>query len=77
MPTRQVLGAMLLDVGRASEAEAVYRKDLADHPKNGWSLYGLSQSLAAQGKKDEAAWATEGFTNAWQRADVKLTASRF
>jgi tetratricopeptide (TPR) repeat protein len=75
-PTRQALGAVLLEAGRAAEAEAVYRADLAMWPKNGWSLYGLSRALAAQ-KKPEAAWAEQGFQNAWQRADVKLTASRF
>ena len=76
-PTRQALGAVLLEGGRAGEAEAVYRADLAEWPKNGWSLFGLSQALAAQKKSDEAAWAEEGFERAWARADVALTASRF
>jgi hypothetical protein len=76
-PTRQALGAVLLDAGRAKEAEAVYRADLDEWPKNGWSLFGLSRALMAQRKGDQAAWADEGFQRAWQRADVKLTASRF
>jgi tetratricopeptide (TPR) repeat protein len=76
-PTRQALGAVLLEGGRAAEAEAVYRADLDEWPKNGWSLFGLSQALAAQEKSDEAAWAEEGFSRAWARADVALTASRF
>ena len=42
-PTRQALGAVLLEGGRAGEAEAVYRADLDEWPKNGWSLFGLSQ----------------------------------
>ena len=76
-PTRQALGAVLLDAGRAGEAEAVYRADLAQYPSNGWSLYGLASSLRA--KRDRAAsdWAEQGFTTAWARADVELTASRF
>jgi hypothetical protein len=76
-PTRQALGAVLLDSGRAKEAEAIYRADLDEWPKNGWSLFGLSRALLAQRKSDQAAWADEGFQRAWQRADVKLSASRF
>jgi tetratricopeptide (TPR) repeat protein len=76
-PTRQALGAVLLETGRAAEAEAVYRADLEEWPKNGWSLFGLSQALLAQQKSDEAAWTREGFERAWVRADVVLEASRF
>lgn len=76
-PVRQALGAVLLDAGRAPDAEAAYRKDLAQHPKNGWSLFGLAQALRAQGKGAEARWAEQGFTTAWARADVELRASRF
>jgi len=77
-PTRQALGAVLLRAGRAPEAEAVYRVDLEQYPSNGWSLFGLAESLAAQ-KADPAqvAWARQGFAAAWERADVTLSASRF
>jgi hypothetical protein len=75
-PTRQALGAVLLQAKRPADAEAVYRKDLAQYPKNGWSLFGLEQALAAQKKTAEARWAERGFAEAWKRADVKLTASR-
>jgi tetratricopeptide (TPR) repeat protein len=77
MPTRQALGAVLLQAGRAADAEAVYRKDLEQHPKNGWSLYGLAQALHAQGKREQAAMVENGFAQAWKQADVKLAASRF
>jgi tetratricopeptide (TPR) repeat protein len=76
-PVRQALGAVLLDAGRASEAEAVYRKDLEAYPQNGWSLYGLAASLGDQGDQDGADWAESGFRHAWARADVELSASRF
>ncbi len=76
-PTRQALGAVLLAAGLANEAEAVYRADLDEWPKNGWSLFGLSRALAAQGKQDEAGWTEQGFARAWARADVTLEASRF
>jgi tetratricopeptide (TPR) repeat protein len=76
-PVRQALGAVLLQGGRAREAEQVYRDDLARNPNNGWSLFGLAQSLRAQGKTAEAAQADSSFQKAWAKADVKLTASRF
>jgi len=48
-------------VGQASEAESVYREDLAQNPANGWALYGLSAALEAQGKRTEAAQVTRQF----------------
>ena len=53
-PTRQSLGQALLEAGRFAEAEAVYRKDLEDYPRNGWSMSGLATALERQGKMDEA-----------------------
>jgi tetratricopeptide (TPR) repeat protein len=76
-PVRQALGAALLQAGRAAEAEAVYREDLRRNPENGWSLFGLAQSLRAQGKSAEAGAEEARFRRAWTRADVTLTASRF
>ncbi|MCU0670014.1 MAG: hypothetical protein MUF70_11800 [Myxococcota bacterium] len=76
-PLRQALGVVLLESGRAADAEAVYREDLRQHPKNGWSLLGLSQSLAKQGHYGPAQYARKGFQNAWERADVPLERSRF
>jgi predicted Zn-dependent protease len=77
LPVRQALGAVLLKNGRPREAEAVYLADLRKYPKNGWSLYGLSKSYAAQGKANQANATRNGFRHAWARADVELTASRF
>ena len=76
-PVRQALGAVLLQAGRPGDAEQVYREDLRRNPGNGWSLFGLAESLRAQGKTAEAAQADESFRKAWAQADVKLTASRF
>ena len=75
-PTRQSLGEALLAAGRAADAEAVYRKDLEQYPHNGWSLFGLVQSLEAQGKSTEAADTLIMFGHVWERADVTLTGSR-
>jgi hypothetical protein len=55
------------------EAQAAFREAL----ENGWSLFGLAQSLRAQGKSADAAAVDERFRRAWARADVTLTASRF
>jgi tetratricopeptide (TPR) repeat protein len=75
-PTRQVLGAVLLEAGRAKEAENAYRADLARFRENGWSLFGLEQSLRAQGRAGEAHLVHARFEKAWVRADVTLTSSR-
>lgn len=74
-PTRHSLGKALLAKGDAAGAEAVYRKDLEDYPHNGWAMFGLIQSLEAQGK--DAADIEEMFGHAWSQADVTLTASTF
>jgi tetratricopeptide (TPR) repeat protein len=77
LPVRQVLGAVLLQANRPREAEIVYWEDLKRYPHNGWSLFGLTQSLRAQGKTEQAATVEQRFQKAWAQADVKLTASRF
>jgi len=76
-PARQALGAVLLETGRAGEAETVYWDDLKRHADQGWSLFGLAQALRAQGKTAQAAAVQERLDKAWGRADVKLRASRF
>ncbi len=54
-PTRQVLGALLLEAGRAREAEVVYREDLVRVRENGWSLFGLARSLDGRGRRPRPA----------------------
>jgi tetratricopeptide (TPR) repeat protein len=76
-PVRQSLGAVLLKAGRAEDAEGVYREDLRRNPENGWSLYGLTQSLRKQKKQADSAETEKRFRKAWAKADVELTASRF
>ncbi|MCI0404266.1 MAG: hypothetical protein L0212_12240 [Acidobacteria bacterium] len=76
-PVRQSLGAVLLKANRAAEAEQIYWEDLRRNPENGWSLFGLMQSLRAQGRNDEAAAIEQRFKRAWTQADVELTSSRF
>lgn len=73
-PTRQSLGQALLDSGRAAEAETVFRKDLEDYPRNGWSMAGLIAALDAQGKPTTDARAD--FEIIWAKADIALDRSR-
>ena len=76
-PTRHVLGAVLLEAGRPTEAEEVYRQDLKLFRENGWSLFGLMESLKAQlHRSPEAAEVERRFEKAWRRSDVTLTSSR-
>lgn len=77
LPSRHALGAVLLEAGRPAEAEAVYRADLAVYPENGRALVGLMEALRAQGRDAEADALRPRFEQAWQHADVTLTASRF
>jgi len=75
---RHSLGAVLMRQGQYAEAEQVYRDDLARHPDNGWSLFGLAESLRQQKKNDEEATATKTkFEKMWAKADMKITSSCF
>ena len=76
LPTRLVLGAILLQAGRPGEAETVYWEDLRRNPENGFALFGLHQALVAQKKTDDAAVAKARLDKAWARSDVKLPSSR-
>src|SRR6476659_6268333 len=66
-PPRQALGAVLLEAGRPAEAETVYWEDLKRNRENGWSLFGLTQALKAQGKNADAALAEARFKKAWAK----------
>lgn len=72
---RHWLGAALLESGRAADAEQEYRIELADHPHDVWSLYGLKAALAAQGKHDPDVDAD--FEASTARVDLWITSSRF
>jgi len=76
-PMRHYLGAALLEAGDAVEAERVYRRDMTWNQNDGWALFGLWQSLEAQGKTDEAQTVYADFQDSWKEADVELSRSRF
>ena len=77
IPPRQNLGAILMDLGQYEKAEMVFREDLKRLRQNGWSLLGLSNALAKQGKKRESLHFAEEFDEAWQYADMIITRSVF
>jgi tetratricopeptide (TPR) repeat protein len=72
---RHWLGAALLEAKRPADAERQYRVELEDHPHDGWSLFGLRQALAAQGRTDASV--DRDFEQSWGRADHWIRASRF
>ncbi|MFK0297783.1 tetratricopeptide repeat protein [Brevundimonas sp. NPDC090276] len=65
-PVNQSLGAALYQAGRPAEAAVAFRYALAQTPNNGWALYGLARSEAAQGNADEARTAEASLRSAWQ-----------
>ncbi|WP_075738672.1 hypothetical protein [Streptomyces acidiscabies] len=85
-PTRHAYGALLLEQGRVTEAEAVYRADLGldptlpralQHPGNVWALHGLHECLVRLGKHGEAALIGQQLTLARAVADVPVESSCF
>jgi tetratricopeptide (TPR) repeat protein len=70
-PVRESLGAALLLNGHADRAEAVFRADLEQYPRNPRSLFGLLKSLEAQ-KSAGVEEVRREFEAAWKNADVTL-----
>ncbi|MDI1318587.1 MAG: hypothetical protein PSW75_00130, partial [bacterium] len=75
IPVRHSLGAVLMARGRYAEAEQVYRDDLARLPANGWSLFGLAESLRMQKKSTESGLVRAQFTKVWGKADLVISSS--
>jgi hypothetical protein len=74
-PMRHYLGAALLKSNKPEEAEIVYRRDLRWNQNNGWSLYGLYQSLKMQGKASESKEIHKKWTESWKLSDIDIQAS--
>lgn len=72
MPVRETLGGVLFSSGNIAEAEKVFRADLEKNPRSGRSLFGLQESLKAQGKKSAAQFVGREFQVAWKNADTQL-----
>ncbi len=85
-PIRHALGALLLEQGRAAEAEVVYREDLGlggslpraqIHPDNLWALRGLLDCLERRGETAEAAMIRQRVAFAAARSDQPVEVSCF
>jgi hypothetical protein len=83
-PPRHALAALLLDQGRHSEAEAIYRADLGldatlprpvQHPRNVWSLHGLDECLGARGETVERPHVRALLAQALARSEVPIRSS--
>ena len=71
-PVRQSLGALLLQKGDTKGARDAFSESLARAPNNAWSLYGLSQAYAREGKAREAKAVEERFMRAWTGGTSKV-----
>jgi tetratricopeptide (TPR) repeat protein len=74
-PIRESLGGALLRSGQPAEAERVFREGLRKSPRNGRMLFGLMESLKAQGKTAAAEMVKREFEPAWKKADISLRVS--
>jgi predicted Zn-dependent protease len=72
-PIRESLGSVLMQNGNYEEAEQVFQADLERNPCNGRSLFGLFNSLEAQGKNSAAQRVKTEFDIAWKNADTQLS----
>jgi hypothetical protein len=71
-PVRESLGGTFLLNGQADRAEAVFRADLQQYPRNPRSLFGLLRTLEAQKKSAKVEEVRREFEAAWKNADVPL-----
>jgi hypothetical protein len=71
LPARQYLGALQLQMGKATDAELSFRDELRANPNNHWSLYGLYQSLLQQ-QKPAAATVKKQYLQAFAGADIPM-----
>lgn len=72
LPARLDLAGVLLARGNAPGAEAVYREELARHPKSAFALNGLAAAQRAQGRTSDAAATAKLLAAAWKNADRPL-----
>src|SRR5438128_1341083 len=71
-PAHELFGEMLLEAGRAAEAQREFARALALAPKRALSLLGLGRAAAAAGDRATAAQAYREVREIWHRADPGL-----
>ena len=74
-PTRQTLGHALLTKGSYKEALRVFKKDLEDYPRNGWSYYGLHLAYKNLDELSLSSDALMKFNQIWERSDMSIDSS--
>jgi tetratricopeptide (TPR) repeat protein len=68
-PADELLGEVLLETGRAYEAQAAFKASLARAPERTQSLVGLSRALKAAGDASSSAAIDEKLQTIWHNAD--------
>lgn len=69
-PVKEALGDAYLKWNHPKQAMEMYEQDLKQYPKNGWALFGLSNSLRQLGKNQEADRVYDEFKEAWKYSDI-------
>jgi hypothetical protein len=72
IPVRESLGGALMLNKDYAEAESVFRADLVKNARSGRALFGLLESLKAQGKQSAIPFVQKEFQLAWKNADTPL-----
>lgn len=72
-PARESLGGVLLLNKNYSEAEKVFLEELKKRPNNPRALFGLFETLKAEGKKNESVIIEKAFKEQWKYADTQLS----
>ncbi|MGH9329240.1 MAG: tetratricopeptide repeat protein, partial [Vicinamibacterales bacterium] len=68
-PAHELLGEVLLEFGRASEARDAFERALQRHPNRSASVLGLARAVAASGDRALAARHYATFVGNWTQAD--------
>ncbi|HYE86148.1 MAG TPA: hypothetical protein VEA16_07320 [Vicinamibacterales bacterium] len=75
VPARQNLATVLIDAGRADEAETVLWEDLKKNPEHVWNLALLSRALKLQNKMADAALIEARYARSARAADASGSTS--
>ena len=73
-PPAELLGDVLLELGRTEEAVAAYKDQLTRTPRRANTLLGLARAAKMQGDEVTAADAYRQLKGVWRNADVSLDA---
>lgn len=73
IPSGEIIGGAYYRAGNFDLAETAYRSTLDIYPNDARALYGLSQTLAKEGKVLQAGAIAREFATAWSGSDTVLT----